>query len=147
MFHTTSNGQIALCHATARACPLAPVNEHYDTIRQASHAVALETLERQGDYQLSVPAGWGETVRDEPAAGVPVSSLSVADFEAFKRSSANSAKPVNDDWRETIARNAALNGDTYADGHADTSVSGYYDSTPDEDDELPNENDWAFQPF
>ena len=151
-FHTTSTGAISPCGAETRSCPLAPADEHYRTVREASRALALDALDNQADYQLSVPAGWGEVVRSQVNAGLsptpasPVSSLSVSDFENFRRSSANTATPVSDDWRETIARNAQLNGDAYEDAHADTSLtSGIYDPT--EDEPLPEEDGWAFEPF
>ncbi|WP_295825161.1 hypothetical protein [uncultured Microbacterium sp.] len=64
-----------------------------------------------------------------------------ADFAVFLKS-ARSVMPPEDlgDWRARIASNAQRNGDSRADANPDTSVSGYYDSTPDDGDSESVEN-------
>lgn len=61
-FHTTSSGSIQPCGASVRACPLAPVEDHYKTTRDASRALALEAIDNQADYQLVLPEGWGQLI-------------------------------------------------------------------------------------
>lgn len=154
MFHTTASGAIAPCTANARACPLAPADEHYGSLREANHALTMEALERQTDFLLELPADWGKVVAAAPvstsvdetrtrASAQPAqtaSSLSLADFEAFRNSAANRSQGVAEDWRERIASNALVNGDARADANPNTSVSGYYDPTPDDEEE-----DWTWE--
>ncbi|MEQ6896247.1 hypothetical protein [Microbacterium sp. KR10-403] len=139
-FHTTSTGAVAPCGATSRSCPLAPVEEHYGSAKDAMRALALEALETQGDYQLALPDDWGKFIAADPTPlppqtpAVPASSLSVSDFESFRQSAANKPQQVHDDWRERQAASAEANGDLFADAHPDTSFSSDYYEPSFEDD-------------
>lgn len=135
-FHTTAKGQIQPCDASARACPLAPAEEHYSNLREANHALTMEALERQTDFLLELPTDWGKVVAPAPQQRVTptrtpaaASSLSIEDFAAFKASAANRPTQVRDDWREKLAADAERNGDAYADANPNTEVvfGGYYD--------------------
>lgn len=136
MFHTTASGSIQPCQATLRACPAAPMEEHYSNIREANHALTMEALERQTDFLLELPKDWGKVVPPTPQERVtptrtaqPASSLSIEDFAAFKASASNRPTQVRDDWREKLAADAEQNGDAYADANPNTEVvfGGYYD--------------------
>lgn len=132
-FHTTASGAIQPCTATVRSCPLASPEDHYANFRDANYALTMEQLEHQVDFMLALPEDFGKLVPAAPADGA--STLSAADFVAFQRSDANKPTQVQDDWRETIARNAQLNGDAHADAHPDTSYSSdYYEPDFDSED-------------
>lgn len=138
-FHTTAAGNIEPCEASVRSCPLASVEEHYETAKDAAHAAMMDALERQVDHQLvwttPKPRRRGNATPAVQSARprASASSLSLADFESFKRSDANRPKEIKDDWRDDIERRAAANGDLWADANPDTSVSGYWDATPDDE--------------
>jgi hypothetical protein len=138
MFHETAEGNIAPCTATVKSCPHATVSEHYATQGEAAHASAIKALEGLADVRVVYPT----KRKQQPARSLPVapperdaSSLSIDDFAKFRDSAANQPAQVTDDWRQTISRNAELNGDAYADAHADTSLVSDYDPTPDDDDD------------
>lgn len=160
MLHTTSSGRIEPCKATVRACPLAPPEDHYRTIKAASRALIFEALERQTDFDLApLPDGWGSTAHnahldellraeepEEPRVAPVAQSggLTAAAFIEFAASEAARRAPVDrGDWRTRQLTQAELNGDLDADANPDTSLvfGGYYDPTPDEDDDLWNFED------
>lgn len=135
-FHTTAAGEIQPCGASARACPLAPAEEHYQNLREANHALCMEALDRQTDFLLELPADWGKVVAPapqqrvtRPAQSKSASTLSIDDFAAFRESAANRPVQVRDDWREKLASDASRNGDAHADANPNTDVvfGGYYD--------------------
>lgn len=140
MLHLTSSGRIEPCEASVRSCPLAPSEEHFRTVREASRALALEALERQIDFTLApLPEGWGSITRnyhlDEILRSEEKPTLTVEAFKAFAASD-SARRPAEDrgDWRGDLARRAAMNGDLWSDENPDTSVSGYYDSSEDDGD-------------
>lgn len=140
VFHTTASGAIAPCQASARSCPLAPVEEHYSSTAEASRALALEALERQEDFVLILPPEWGKLVTEpapEPQRTLPskpsraASSLTVEDFAAFRASAANRPNQVREDWREDLAAKARENGDLDADENPNSELvfGGYWDAS------------------
>lgn len=154
MLHLTSSGRIEPCEASVRSCPLAPFEEHFRTVREASRALALEALERQIDFTLApLPEGWGSITRnyhldeilraeERPQSSKPIGPELTADaFKAFAVSD-SAKRPAEDrgDWRGELEMRADSNGDLWSDQNPDTSVSGYWDSTPDDDDD-----DWGFE--
>ncbi len=162
MLHLTSSGRIEPCGASVRSCPLAPVEEHFRTVREASRALALEALERQTDFDLApLPEGWGsltrnfhldEILRAEQARARGANAgpeLTAEAFNAFAASD-EAKRPAADrgDWRGEIAHRAVVNGDLWADQNPDTSVSGYYDASVDDDDwEFEDDEEVVSQPW
>ena len=139
-FHLTVAGNYEPCTASARSCPLALVEEHFATVKEAARERALRNLEDMTDFVV-VPPDFKEFDDAPPPRELPVapaersaSSLSVSDLIAFQRSAANRPKQVREDWREVIARNAEVNGDAFADANPDRSlVNAYYDASVDEE--------------
>lgn len=70
--------------------------------------------------------------KSAPQTAAPSSDLTDA-FAQFQQSPAATAPPIDrGDWRETIARNAELNGDAWSDRNPDTSLTNaIYDPTDD----------------
>lgn len=124
-------------------CPHEPKFETPETVRAYYERLMAKytwpTPKRKKSVpriRRNVPTVLKKRSSQSAATQTGYSDLSNA-FAQFKETDEAKVPPIDrGDWRETIARNAELNGDAWSDRNPDTSLTNaIYDPTGDEDSE------------